>query len=114
MEVASLIVAAAFVVIIALLAVKTVRLVPPARARNVERLGQFHKTLEPGMNLIIPLIDRVKPLIDLREQVVSFPGQRVITEDNLVVGSTRCCSSRSPTRGRPTTRSSTTSRRSSS
>ena len=85
MELASLIVAAAFVIIIALLAVKTVRIVPQARARNVERLGRYRKTLEPGMNIIIPFIDRVKPLIDLREQVVSFLGQPVITEDNLVV-----------------------------
>ncbi len=68
-----------------LLAVRTVRIVPQARARNVERFGRYTKTLEPGMNWIVPFIDRVKPLIDLREQVVSFTGQRVITEDNLVV-----------------------------
>ena len=61
------------------------RIVPQAKARNVERLGRYRKTLEPGMNVIIPFVDRVKPLIDLREQVVSFTGQRVITEDNLVV-----------------------------
>jgi len=72
-------------VLIALFTVKTVRIVPQARARNVERLGRYRKTLEPGMNVIIPFIDRVKPLIDLREQVVSFLGQPVITEDNLVV-----------------------------
>ena len=69
----------------ALVAVKTVRIVPQARARNVERFGRYRKTLEPGMNFIIPFVDRVKPLIDLREQVVSFQGQPVITEDNLVV-----------------------------
>jgi regulator of protease activity HflC (stomatin/prohibitin superfamily) len=69
----------------ALTVLKTVRIVPQARARNVERLGRYRKTLEPGMNVIIPFIDRVKPLIDLREQVVSFLGQPVITEDNLVV-----------------------------
>jgi regulator of protease activity HflC (stomatin/prohibitin superfamily) len=51
----------------------------------VERLGRYRKTLEPGLNVIVPFIDRVKPLIDLREQVVSFLGQPVITEDNLVV-----------------------------
>jgi regulator of protease activity HflC (stomatin/prohibitin superfamily) len=62
-----------------------VRIVPQARARNIERLGRYRKTLDPGMNFIIPFIDRVKPLIDLREQVVSFRGQPVITEDNLVV-----------------------------
>jgi len=73
------------VVLVALVTLRSVRIVPQARARNVERLGRYRKTLEPGMNLIIPFIDRVKPLIDLREQVVSFTGQRVITEDNLVV-----------------------------
>ncbi len=85
MELAVLIVGVVFVVLIALFTVKTVRIVPQARARNVERLGRYRKTLEPGMNVIIPFIDRVKPLIDLREQVVSFLGQPVITEDNLVV-----------------------------
>jgi regulator of protease activity HflC (stomatin/prohibitin superfamily) len=64
---------------------RTIRIIPQARARNVERFGRYTKTLQPGMNMIIPFIDRVKPLIDLREQVVSFTGQRVITEDNLVV-----------------------------
>ena len=73
------------VLAVALLAIKTVRIVPQARARNVERLGRYRKTLEPGMNVIIPFVDRVKQLIDLREQVVSFLGQPVITEDNLVV-----------------------------
>ena len=79
------IVAAVIVILIALVTLRSVRIVPQARARNVERLGRYRKTLEPGMNMIIPFIDRVKPLIDLREQVVSFLGQPVITEDNLVV-----------------------------
>src|SRR5258708_1514465 len=85
MELAVLIIGVAFVLLVALFTVKTVRIVPQARARNVERLGRYRKTLEPGMNVIIPFVDRVKPLIDLREQVVSFLGQPVITEDNLVV-----------------------------
>jgi len=85
MELAGIIVGVIVVLLAALIVVKTVRIVPQARARNVERLGRYRKTLEPGMNVIIPFIDRVKPLIDLREQVVSFQGQRVITEDNLVV-----------------------------
>ncbi len=75
--------------LIALLAVFTVvwavRIVPQARARNVERLGRYHRTLQPGLSFVIPYIDRVYPAIDLREQVVSFPPQPVITEDNLVV-----------------------------
>src|SRR5215510_8313280 len=63
-----------------------VRIVPQARAGIVERLGRYARTLDPGLTLIVPFIDRVKPLIDLREQVVTFPPQPVITEDNLVVG----------------------------
>jgi regulator of protease activity HflC (stomatin/prohibitin superfamily) len=62
-----------------------VRIVPQARARNVERLGRYHKTLQPGLNFVIPFVDMVRPKIDLREQVVSFQPQPVITEDNLVV-----------------------------
>src|SRR5215217_3461262 len=63
-----------------------IRIVPQARAGVVERLGRYARTLDPGLTLIVPFVDRVKPLIDLREQVVSFPPQPVITEDNLVVG----------------------------
>jgi len=79
------IVAGVIALLVVLVILRSVRIVPQARARNVERLGRYTKTLEPGMNMIMPFIDRVKPLIDLREQVVSFLGQPVITEDNLVV-----------------------------
>ena len=48
------------------------RIVPQARAGIVERLGRYHRTLNPGMTLVVPFVDRLKPLIDLREQVVSF------------------------------------------
>jgi regulator of protease activity HflC (stomatin/prohibitin superfamily) len=79
----ALIVLALFVFIVA---AAGVRIVPQARAGVVERLGRYARTLDPGLTLIVPFIDRVKPLIDLREQVVTFPPQPVITEDNLVVG----------------------------
>src|SRR5213595_3618203 len=78
----ALIVLAFFVFVVA---ASGIRIVPQARAGVVERLGRYAKTLDPGLALIIPFVDRVKPLIDLREQVVSFPPQPVITEDNLVV-----------------------------
>jgi regulator of protease activity HflC (stomatin/prohibitin superfamily) len=79
-------VVAFIVVVLALIVVgKTVRIVPQARARNVERFGRYRRTLQAGMNFIIPMVDRVKPLIDLREQVVAFKGAPVITQDNLVV-----------------------------
>src|SRR5918994_2378407 len=64
---------------------RSVRIVPQARAGMVERLGRYNRTLDAGMALVIPFVDRVRPLLDLREQVVSFPPQSVITEDNLVV-----------------------------
>src|ERR1700684_1221956 len=85
MIVAELIIAAVVALLVVITVVRSVRIVPQARARNVERLGRYRKTLEPGMNFVIPMIDRVKPIIDLREQVVSFNGAPVITEDNLVV-----------------------------
>jgi regulator of protease activity HflC (stomatin/prohibitin superfamily) len=81
--VVALIVLAVFLFIVA---ASGVRIVPQARAGIVERLGRYARTLDPGLTLIVPFVDRVKPLIDLREQVVSFPPQPVITEDNLVVG----------------------------
>jgi regulator of protease activity HflC (stomatin/prohibitin superfamily) len=81
----ALIVGVIVALLAALVVVRSVRIVPQARARNVERLGRYHKTLEPGLNFVIPFVDRVRPQIDLREQVVSFQPQPVITEDNLVV-----------------------------
>ncbi len=72
------------VIVLAVLA-RTVRIVPQARAGVVERLGRYSRTLTPGLALVVPFVDRVRPLLDLREQVVSFPPQPVITEDNLVV-----------------------------
>jgi regulator of protease activity HflC (stomatin/prohibitin superfamily) len=64
---------------------RTVRIIPQARAGIVERLGRYNRTLTPGLAILVPFMDRLKPLIDLREQVVSFPPQPVITEDNVVV-----------------------------
>ncbi len=92
---------------------RTIRVVPQARAAVVERLGRYSRTLSPGLTLVVPFIDRIRATIDLREQVVSFPPQPVITEDNLVV-STPSSTSRSRIRSRRRTRSRTTSRRSSS
>src|SRR5436309_720184 len=68
-----------------IMAARTVRIVPQARAGIVERWGRYDRTLSPGLAMLMPMMDRLKPLIDLREQVVSFPPQPVITEDNLVV-----------------------------
>src|SRR5256885_15387593 len=63
----------------------TVRIGPQARAGGVERLGRYSRTLTPGLTMVVPFIDRIRGMMDLREQVVSFDPQPVITEDNLVV-----------------------------
>ncbi len=81
-----LIVALVIVVLAIVLVARTVRIIPQARAAVVERLGRYSRTLAPGLAVVVPMVDRVRPLIDLREQVVSFPPQPVITSDNLVVG----------------------------
>jgi regulator of protease activity HflC (stomatin/prohibitin superfamily) len=79
------IVIAVIVIFLLIFLARTVRIIPQARAAVVERLGRYHRTLTPGMAVITPFVDRVRPLIDLREQVVSFPPQPVITSDNLTV-----------------------------
>ena len=73
------------IVFVVVMLAKTVRIVPQARAGIVERFGKYKDTLPAGLNILVPFIDKLRYLIDLREQVVSFPPQPVITEDNLVV-----------------------------
>jgi regulator of protease activity HflC (stomatin/prohibitin superfamily) len=72
-------------VLVLIVMARTIRIVPQARAGVIERLGRYQRTLNPGLAIVIPFVDRLRPLIDLREQVVSFAPQPVITEDNLVV-----------------------------
>jgi regulator of protease activity HflC (stomatin/prohibitin superfamily) len=83
--VATLIVLGVIALVVLLTLSRGIRIVPQARAGIVERLGRYHRTLDAGLALVVPYVDRVKPLIDLREQVVSFKPQPVITEDNLVI-----------------------------
>ncbi len=82
----ALIVVAVVVVFLLIVAARTIRIIPQARAGVVERLGRYSRTLDPGLAIVTPFIDRVRPLVDLREQVVNFRPQSVITEDNVVVG----------------------------
>ncbi|HEX4812728.1 MAG TPA: SPFH domain-containing protein, partial [Nonomuraea sp.] len=85
MSVEQLVVALVVVAAVGFGVVRTIRIVPQATAAIVERLGRYHRTLTPGLNLVVPFVDRIKDMIDLREQVVSFPPRPVITSDNLVV-----------------------------
>jgi regulator of protease activity HflC (stomatin/prohibitin superfamily) len=84
-ETIGLIVAALILLFVVITLARTVRIVPQARAGVVERLGRYQRTLSPGLAVLVPFVDKLKPLLDLREQVVSFPPQPVITEDNVVV-----------------------------
>jgi regulator of protease activity HflC (stomatin/prohibitin superfamily) len=73
------------VVVVLIVLARSIRIVPQARAAVVERFGRYVRTLGPGLAVLVPFVDRMRPLIDLREQVVSFPPQPVITSDNLTV-----------------------------
>jgi regulator of protease activity HflC (stomatin/prohibitin superfamily) len=80
-----LIVLAVIAVFVLIVLARTIKIVPQARAGVVERLGRYSRTLNPGLAIVVPFVDRIRDMVDLREQVVSFPPQPVITEDNLVV-----------------------------
>ena len=81
-----IIAAIVILVIVLFVLVRSVRIVPQARAAVIERLGRYIRTATPGLTILVPFVDRMRPMIDLREQVVSFPPQPVITSDNLTVG----------------------------
>jgi len=85
MGLAVLIVVVIVVLFVVVTLTKTVRIVPQARTGIVERFGKYKGTLSPGLNIIVPFIDKQRYTIDMREQVVSFPPQGMITQDNLTV-----------------------------
>ena len=73
------------VVLAIIIVLRSVKVIPQAQAAVIERLGRYHKTNGAGLVWLAPFLDRIRARIDLREQVVSFPPQPVITEDNLTV-----------------------------
>lgn len=73
------------VVLVFIALIKTIQVIPQASAAIVERFGRYTRTLNAGLNIVVPFIDSIRNRIDLREQVVPFPPQPVITQDNLVV-----------------------------
>ncbi len=83
--VAALVVLLLLVIFVLLTVSRAVRIVPQATSVIVERLGRYSRTLSPGLHFLVPFVDRPRAVVDLREQVVSFPPQPVITSDNLVV-----------------------------
>src|ERR1700722_3531645 len=70
--IALIVIAAVAVLTVLVPLAKTVRVIPPARAGVVERFGRYSRTLNPGLAIVVPFVDRLRPLIDLREQVVTF------------------------------------------
>jgi regulator of protease activity HflC (stomatin/prohibitin superfamily) len=80
-----LVIAATVAVFVMITLFRSVKVVPQQRMDVVERLGAYHRTLRPGLNLLMPFVDRVRTRVDMREAVQSFPPQPVITSDNLVV-----------------------------
>jgi regulator of protease activity HflC (stomatin/prohibitin superfamily) len=84
-QTALLVVLALLVLFVLVVIARTIRIVPQATAIIIERLGRFSRTLDAGLHLLIPFVDKPRAVVDLREQVVSFPPQPVITSDNLVV-----------------------------
>lgn len=81
----AIVIAILVVIFIVVTIARSVRIVPQTVALIVERLGRYSRTLDAGLHFLVPFVDRVRAGVDLREQVVSFPPQPVITSDNLVV-----------------------------
>jgi regulator of protease activity HflC (stomatin/prohibitin superfamily) len=82
------IILAAIVIVFVGVLMRTFRIVPQARVGIIQRLGNYHRTAESGLTVVIPMIDKMLPLLDLREQVVSFQPQPVITSDNVTINVT--------------------------
>ena len=82
----TLIVALILILLGALVVYRAVKIVPQATADIVERFGRYHRTLHAGLNMVTPFVDQIRARVDLREQVITFPPQPVITKENLTVG----------------------------
>ncbi len=85
MDIAGLIVLIVAVVLVIIVLGNSIRVIRQQRVGVVERLGKYRRNLEPGPHLLVPIVDKVRYNIDMREAVVPFPPQGVITEDNLMV-----------------------------
>lgn len=85
-ELASAVIGLLIAIVVVTILLRSVRVIRQQQVGVVERLGKFRRTLEPGPHLLVPIIDSVRYTMDMREAVVPFPPQGVITEDNLMVG----------------------------
>ena len=85
MEIFRIIMLFIVVALIIWLLVSNIRIVPQARAYVVERLGAYHGTWQVGLHFKIPLIDKIARKVSLKEKVIDFPPQPVITKDNVTM-----------------------------
>src|SRR3981081_615798 len=83
--IAGLVLVGVLVVFAAIIVAKSIALIPQAEAAVIERLGRYSKTVSGQLTLLLPFVDRLRARVELRERVVPFPPQPVITEDNLTV-----------------------------
>lgn len=75
----------AIVLFVIIIAFSSIKIIKQSTVGIVERLGRYHKNAEKGINIIVPFIDHFRAIVDLREQVVSFAPQPVITKDNVTM-----------------------------
>lgn len=80
-----LILALVIVLLILIVIMRAIRIIPQQRIAIVERVGKYHATLSAGINIILPFVDRVVRILDLRTQQVTVPPQMVITRDNVQI-----------------------------
>ncbi|WP_405358218.1 SPFH domain-containing protein [Ruminococcus sp.] len=85
MSIVSLIVIAVIALIVIIIVARNIKIVPQAHAFVIERLGAYHQTWGTGLHLKVPFIDRISKRVSLKEQVVDFPPQPVITRDNVTM-----------------------------
>ena len=85
MPIVGIIIFSIIALIILILIVRNIKIVPQAHAFVIERLGAYHTTWETGLHLKVPFIDRISRKVSLKEQVVDFPPQPVITKDNVTM-----------------------------
>jgi len=80
-----LVIIAAIIIAIVIVIVKNIKIVPQAHAYVIERLGTYQTTWNTGLHLKVPFVDRIAKKLSLKEQVVDFPPQPVITKDNVTM-----------------------------
>ena len=78
-----LVVLAVIAAVVFLVAARAIRIIPQSRVAIIQRLGRYHRTAESGLTLVVPVVDKMLPKTDLREQVIAFQPQAVITNDNV-------------------------------